>query len=37
MKISLTNEELALFFTKELKGNILDSVTEKLGLFYYVI
>lgn len=29
MKINLTNEELALFFTKDLKGDILNAITEK--------
>lgn len=29
MKISLTNEELALFFTKDLKDDILNAITEK--------
>ena len=29
MKISLTNEELALFFTKDLKGDMLNAITEK--------
>ena len=29
MKINLTNEELALFFTKDLKGDIVNAITEK--------
>lgn len=29
MKISLTNEELALFFTKDLKGDVFNAITEK--------
>lgn len=37
MKISLTNDELALFFTKDLKGDMLNAITEKYRIINPVL